>query len=336
MPEMDISPAAEPTTPLDGSAMLESWTSEQRDEWFKTGETPPAAVADSAPAVEPEVPASTDASAQVASEPTAPAKPQKNAETRIQELLAERHAERVAREQAERKAAALEARLSQPKTPPAGSSPAPAKPDLSTYDAYLQSHPDATYEAFIEARVRGAIQAELATREQQQRAQAERETLTRAQQDRAEKFRAAITDATKADPEFISKVSPEVLSLKPLSALLPGEQATVRHAIAEELLTSPVAPQLMRHFTDHPEVLSALEASPSPAALLKAFGKLEASLSHDAITPPTPQITTAPNPPTTLGRKPATPVDEAEAALKRGDFSAYEKAANAAELARRK
>ncbi len=45
MPEMDISPAAEPTTPLDGSAMLESWISEQRDEWFKTGETPSAAVA---------------------------------------------------------------------------------------------------------------------------------------------------------------------------------------------------------------------------------------------------------------------------------------------------
>jgi hypothetical protein len=97
-----------------------------------------------------------------------------------------------------------------------------------------------------------------------------------------------------------------------------------------------VAPQLMRHFSDHPEDLQRLSRL-APRELLREMGKLEATIEKPASAPAPPAappktVTDAPAPPPTLGSRPAVPNDDAEGAVARGDFKAYEEAANRREV----
>lgn len=121
---------------------------------------------------------------------------------------------------------------------------------------------------------------------------------------------------------------------------LPVRQALdLRSPLSLALMDSPVAPQLILHFAEHPDDfarLGSLGMTALPLAL-RELGKLEARFESPA-SPAAAAATTnlvphAPAPPTQLGTRPAVPADEVEGALSRGDFSAYRDAANRRELA---
>lgn len=281
-------------------------------------ETPPA---DSSSAEPAEQAASTDASSAPASE--AGTNRRRNADTRVQELLTDRARERDRADRAERELAQFR-QPAQPSTdaPPAGSSPAAAPAAFPSYDAYLATHPDTSYEEYLDQRADFRADQTYRARKAEEQQAAERAQLSRTQQERATKFQERITAVTATDPDFIARISPDVLALKPFDALLPGERPSALNAIAEELLSSPLAPQLMRHFTDHPEVLQHL-GTLSPRELLREMGKLEASFPDANAAVPLTPVTGAPAPPTVLGTKPAAPANPADAAVASGDVAAY-------------
>lgn len=279
-------------------------------------ETPPA---DSSSAEPVEQVASTDASTSPTSEV---GNRRRNADTRVQELLTDRARERERAERAERELAQLRQPAQPSDAKPAASSPAAAPATFPSYDAFLATHPDTSYEEYLDQRADFRADQTYRARKAEEQQAAERAQLSRTQQERATKFQERITAVTATDPDFIARISPDVLALKPFDALLPGERPSALNAIAEELLSSPLAPQLMRHFTDHPEVLQSLSTL-SPRELLREMGKLEASFPDaSAAQPPTP-VTGAPAPPTVLGTKPAAPANPADAAVASGDVAAY-------------
>lgn len=282
-------------------------------------ETPPA---DSSSAEPVDQAASTDASTPPASEPGTNRR--RNSDTRVPELLADRARERERADRLERELAQLR-QPAQPSTDakPAGSSPAAAQPAaFPSYDAFLATKPDASYEEYLDARADFRADQKYRALKAEETHAAERAQLSRTQQERATKFQERITAVTATDPEFISRISPDVLALKPFDALLPGERPSALNAIAEELLSSPLAPQLMRHFTDHPEVLQHL-GTLSPRDLLREMGKLEASFPDAHAAAPLTPVTGAPAPPTVLGTKPAAPANPIDAAVASGDMTAF-------------
>lgn len=287
--------------------------------------------AESSPATPVDQAASTEVTDPPASEPGKP--PTKNAETRIKELLAKERAATARAEAAERRAADLEAARTQPKDEPkAAPSPAPAPAAFPPYDTYLTTHPDASYEDYLDARADFRADQRFEARQAEETQATERQRRTQSQTDRDTQFRTRIQKASEADPEFFNSLSDEVKALKPFEAIRDDKgrwtaQPSGMHAIAEEVLSSEVAPQLMRHFSDHPEDLQRIAAL-LPAQLLKEMGKLEARMSETTtpVVQPPKTVTDAPPPPTTLGTKPGAPANAVEAAVVSGDVAAYREA----------
>jgi hypothetical protein len=182
------------------------------------------------------------------------------------------------------------------------------------------------------------------------RQRTETDELTAAQRARVGRFVEQLDASKAADPEFVTKLTPEVKALKPFGALAPGELGGPRNIIAEQVYDSPIAPAVLLHFSQHPEALVALETPPPhiaalpPALRVKAhiqwivreFGKLEGSLESASPAASTDRpaqpstITAAPPPPDTVTRAGST-TDPKASALKRGDFDAF----NRLELAER-
>jgi hypothetical protein len=316
---------------------LESLSTSERDHWRLTGEFPGAqqdqqdtSTEAAATAAEPaEQAASTDATPPPASEPGKPAKKAKNADTRVQELLAERH-------QLQERLAAYE-RGEQPSAQPtdasrAASSPAAADgdtfPDFDTWAAE-PANEGKSYETYTRALVRYELE--------QEQQQVQRFTVIRA---RSEAFGQRFEAAKTADPSFVTSLSDAVLQMQPVDALPPGAPVRPINIVAQEIIQSEQATSLLRHFSEHPDELRVLESA-SPSAIVRAITRLEAKYedqagsSPAATTPPRSQITKAPAPPPTLGSRPAAPANEAESALARGDFNAYREAMNRQELAAR-
>jgi hypothetical protein len=137
--------------------------------------------------------------------------------------------------------------------------------------------------------------------------------------------------------EGAAALSPAVRALRPIDALPPGAPVDAFNVVAQEIFESEQAPRLLRHFSEQPEALEALRHAP-PSHILRVIAKLESRFEADssaAPAPPSRTITKAPEPPPTLGSRAAAPVNEAEAALARGDFKAYRAAKNREEMAAR-
>lgn len=317
-----VTPAA-PAAPVTSSGdVLAEMTSDQRHHWRTTGELPaPRSDADSTPAEPVAQAASTDAPAvpEAASEPAAPAK--KNAETRIQELLAERKALQQQLEEA-RRASAPPSPAPGPDAPPAASSPAPDA-DFPKFDAWAQS-PDNEGKDYDDY-TRALARHEWAQAQQQQEQQRTVQQRTSAY---VERIKAANLDT--------STLHPDVLALQPIDVLPPGAPVGPLNAVAQEIMLSEHAPALLRHFSEHPEELQAL-ADAMPAVVFRTMGRLEALVSSRAPAipaSPVPAVSKAPPPPSTVGQVPSVPVDDAEAALARGDIGAYKSAMTRKDKAR--
>lgn len=300
-------------------------------------------------------PAEQAASTEVTDPPASePGKPRKTAEDRKRELAADVEAGLKRRADLRAEIAAEEARLAALRTPPSKSDALPASSPATaafpSYDDYRVEHPEAQYEDYLDARSDFRAEQRFAALEAQKAQTQERQTRQQSIAQRDAKFKERVDAAAKADPEFFQNLSPDVGQLFPISDLtreqdpqtgrftgrfvdprnrqvVPGDQLGY-FGIADELLSSDLAPQLMRHFTDHPEDLHRI-AKLEPRELLKEMGKLEARLSEAKPATPAPKLVTDAPAATTLGKSPTTPADPVKAAVANGDFSSFRRALRA-------
>lgn len=189
-------------------------------------------------------------------------------------------------------------------------------PELKSWEAYLEAHPDERYEDFTTARALHVI------REDAKQSQVVHERTNRGRQ---------FQDRLKAnDPELdLRSLKPEVGSLRPLSTLADGETPTAMNAIAEEIFISEHPERFLRHFNEHIEELTALGQLPSRDAIIRAMGRLDARLEpaqREAAPLPAPKLTNAPAPLTTLGARPTDATDPIEVAIASKDQTAFKAA----------
>lgn len=289
----------------------------------RTGQPPPVA---EKPAEAPIVPAPAAA---------APAPPERRVSKR-QETIND-YERRIA-EQNER-IARLEGTASRP-----APAPAPVEKPEAAYKRYL-AMPDAPklgdFDSLEEHSAALALFIADTRAEERQAAaavKADTDSLTEAQRTRADSFATRIKEAVTNDAAFWEGIRPEVQDIRPFNALKPGEAAGPSNVVAEELLSSPVAPALMRKLSEPgqierllgvPPEIAALPRGQQPAAhtrwIVREIGKLEALIATPAPAPVVApkQITDAPAPEFRLGSKPAVPGDPAADALKRHDTAGY-------------
>ena len=230
-----------------------------------------------------------------------------------------------------------EATREQPK-PYDGADPSDPKPTpdgFENFDEYLDKRDEWNERRIARKQAHAAHGA---------RAAHDHQELTAAQQARVEKFITQLESAKAADAAFVDKLTPDVRALKPFAALTPGERSGPANVVAEQVYDSPIAPQVLLHFSTHPDALARLTAMPPEIQampqrvrahhhiqwIVKEFGKLEASLSAPETTAepaptstPSKTLTSAPPPAQTLGSRPAAAIDPKTAAVKSGNTTAY-------------
>lgn len=225
--------------------------------------------------------------------------------------------------------------------------PAPAQPAEPTVAEWKRIHalPDApklaqfdTVEEHAAAMayfVHKTLSTE-STAADRQRADHERTT---AQTQRIDTFVKQLHETRAADPTFVSKLTPEMRALKPFGGLAPGETGGPRNVVAEQVYDSPIAPQVLLHFSQHPEALAAIEAMPAEIAALPPrlrarahiqhivleYGKLEGSLVSAARPAAPSTITNAPPPPPSVSSRAGSSADPSAAAVAKGDFGAFQR-----------
>lgn len=315
---------------------LSSLTSDQRDTWRKTGEFPSAdAVAASSAAVPDDQAASTEVLSLPASEPAKPSSGErkKNAESRIQELLADRHAR-------DTRIAALEQQIAErtrppvADVPPAVSSPATDGAKFPEFAAWAETHPNEAYEDYLDARADFRVDQREQTRSRQRVQDDQRADAERIHETFVERARAAAA----ADPSYTAKVGPIANQLKSVAMLTPSDPITPAVALGENIVRSDMGPQILLYLSEHPDEFAKLTALTNFDAIGRAIGRLEARFDSSPAVPTVPPktVTSAPPPPPTLSARASAPVDEIEAALAEGDFARYKAAANARDVASRR
>ncbi len=302
---------AQPETPPDAPS-IDTLSEADRKQWELTGELPaPAADPDAEPEDAP-------------GPPPAPVRPVSKRQQEINDHLRAK-AEAIQRaDAAEKRLAELEANAQRSDPTPPAQLPAPEDDKEPVLDDFLDT-PD-PYLAYSRAIAKyDALQVVTA----QESARDARTKAQREQDDAQQLFLAyqAREAALKLQhPDFDTKT------------------AAVRNAIdlrtplGSALVESPVAPQLILHLAEHPEDferIGRLGVTNLPAAL-RELGRLEAKFEPDAApSGPAPKtVTSAPSPPSTLGRRPADVADDADAAVAREDFRAYADAENRKEIVR--
>jgi hypothetical protein len=183
--------------------------------------------------------------------------------------------ERARREELERENAELRAGRTPAKPEPTRDARPAASSDPSDPEPQEKDFDD--YGAFIRAQARWDARQEF---QQQQRQADERRRAEQREHHTRQRFSAyseRIDKAVAADPDFLNSLSADVLALKPLSALEPGERPGPLNALAEEIIDSEHSDQLLRHFSEHPDDLRRFAAL-HPRQLLREFARLEARL----------------------------------------------------------
>lgn len=330
-PTADSSPA-----PVDATPDLATLSPADLASWRATGEIPSPPPADSASAA-PDAPASsTEESSAAVSEtaPTSPAPKRGNADTRVQELLAERHELRERLAALERRQAEI-APSPAPATPTTDDPPSLeaviAQPNIAaprlSESQFFASFPDASYGEYA----RYIARYELAADREQDRQQRVQAATHQAVETRVTTFLERRQAAIAADPSFAERISEAVATAVPLDLLAPHVPPGPHNLAAQEIVESPVAPQLMLHYSQHPDEWQALTHL-SPPGVVRAVAKVAARFETPSLTPKT--VSDAPAPPRTLGTRAAQPADEVEGAVVRGDFLTYRSAMNRREAGR--
>ena len=300
-----------------------------------TGDVPPkpeppsdtAAPAASAPAQPRDKAPSTEGSETAASEPATPQKPKSKVAERTTEIdaeIAQLHAKLAERARLREDLRAPEPARRGPSddAPAATSTAAPSlqalldRPDLSRPplgdSEFFKSFPDASVSDLVAYRSRyewasqgrvGAIQAQ--------------------RDGRLQSFVERRDGAIAEDPTFRQTLDPRVDNLVPVDLMAPGQIAGPLNVVAQEIYESEHAVQLMRHLSANPKELDAMQRM-GPREIVRAIGRLEATVS---VVPPQPVVkttTSAPKPTSvSLGTRGSAPADPANSALAAGDFRRY-------------
>lgn len=311
------------------------------------------------PADSPAAPAAaTAAKPDAGSDPAAPGTPKdgaptgstKNAKTRTAELDEEIRGiqERLKiRRQLREEEAALSRGTSAAHAQP-GSAPAADKaPTAAEWERFTRL-PDAPkveqfaeYEQFVAAQA--AFVAGKVFEDRSARAQRDSESRARVEsvQTTIRAFNERYQAAIAADPTLESKIDPRVLEVTPAFALAPNEPVGPHNLLAQAIVESEAAPALLAHYsTDEGRAeWGRIVKAGTPTAMIREFLDLLHTAragSGAGASAPAVSVTSAPEPPTVLGKKPAAPADRVGAAVAKGDVRAYMAAATAADLARRK
>lgn len=164
-----------------------------------------------------------------------------------------------------------------------------------------------------------------------------------------------------SEPDYWSHITTEVSQMKPLGSLTRDAKGNLtepsgpRNIIAEEVLSSPLAPMLMKALskadasgTPNAE-LRRLEAGPAHLTtlppsqrtgehmrwIIRELAKLETQVGSVAATPPAPKTATSmPAPAVVLGSRAAAPADQLQAAVAAGDSRRYRELRRQGRLAR--
>lgn len=213
-----------------------------------------------------------------------------------------------------------------PRTEPVAGEKFPA------YAQYLETNPDASLEDYIDARqdFRDGLKTKAS---QAQRQQAEHQ---RNQQESVSQAHARTLAARAADPAIDAKFTaweqpgadlPDVLFIKTRDQAIAARQIPLaENDFASAIATSEFSAQLIAHIADHPEILERVRALENRTVVNKFVGKLESRFekADPAPAPVQPKtISSAPEPGTALGSRPASAADPLAAAVKAGDVPAY-------------
>jgi fused signal recognition particle receptor len=197
--------------------------------------------------------------------------------------------------EAKREAAALASELAQlrgeleslrqsAKPKPERPAPHAAAPDDDPADPKPRSENFEEYEDFVDARARWAARQELSSKAKENAA---KQAAQRGEEAKAQRFRTFAErwqKAAEANPEFVDRVKEsEVGNVRPVSAYpreewsaLPAEEKA-RAFVAEEIISSDVAPRLLLHLSEHPEEFQRIASLP-PHEVVRQIAILETRL----------------------------------------------------------
>jgi hypothetical protein len=223
------------------------------------------------------------------------------------------------REEARREAARLKAELdalraAQPATqepPREPSRPAP-QPAGDPTDPEPQEAQFDDYGKFVKAQARWEARQEF---REQSRIAAQRAFVAQREQrqhQRLSSYAERMAAVATADPEFFTRLHPEVANLRPTSLLEPGQAPSPLNDLADEVLDSPHAALLLQHFSDHPDDLRRFQALRTRKDLLREFTKLETRVETASAgsVPTTPVLSQAKPPIKPVGSAPPTVEDD--------------------------
>lgn len=163
-----------------------------------------------------------------------------------------------------------------------------------------------TYEEYTEALTDWKIEQRETAREQAKMDEAFAKTV----KERVNSFQERIASHLQANPDFWDKVSPDVVSLRPLSTMAPNEPKGALNALAEHFITSEHGPALMMYFTDHPDEIQRFSAL-HPITFGVELGKIEVGLgAASTATVPKSQASKARPPVRPVTGSPTTDPDE--------------------------
>lgn len=290
-----------------------------------------------------------ESAAPPADDPSPDPKPKKNLDTRIAQLKGEN--DELSQQLRTRRM--LREELSKLNAPPAKNDPPASKPASQTQAQDWQrykGHPDApqvesfeSYEDYLDARAAFIADRRFDDRERTSRLDAESKQRAQSLQDRISGFHSRLKSAREADTDLDTKLDPGLLEVEPAFALPPGTRPLAHNVLAQEVVFSDASTALLTYFStpDGQQDWQRLCESETPADLMREFGRLEARFLGDVpakAAPPAPAkpVSTAPPPPTTVGARASGPVDRKDHAVRNRDYSAYEAAANAEDLAVRR
>jgi len=239
------------------------------------------------------------------------AKKRRSLQDRIDTITREKYDTARQRDEAQAKADRLERELVALKAPTNGAkselaSGAPTTERFPKYAEYLQSHPDAELEDWLEARDSWRDERHAA----QTRARDQQDVQQRTLSERARTFSTKIQEAVRVDPDLLSKVDPRLLQTKALSALAPDERPTFGNFLVEQILTSEHPTTLLLHLSDDAEVQRL--ATLDPSHVIRELAKIEYGLrAVDRGPAPEPSISSKAKPPVKpLGGSPQPASDE--------------------------
>jgi hypothetical protein len=191
--------------------------------------------------------------------------PRHDAKARIQQLARERNEERQRARDLEARLAKLEADRAPKAEPAARTGKKPTPEQYETYEAYVE----ALTEHKMEARIKRMAEEDAGRRQA--------ESAARAVVDRVEAFNKRLADK----PDLIERADPRLLELRPTFTLPPDQVPGPGNALAEEIVSSPVAPQLIEYLSANEAEVRRILALPNAREITRAVTLLEATLSKD-------------------------------------------------------